>query len=116
MGLGNIGIPPYRMLMLKRAPPAVRALNPRVRAVWPFAWLWADAAGGHIIGKTHSRHVLLQGQLIRLICKLQRVEIIRRGGLVARRIEAGPVGLLPAATPRPAGRPRQRLSPVAVRG
>eukprot|EP00966_Prymnesium_polylepis_P166353 3845661-Prymnesium_polylepis.1 len=63
--------------MLKRAPPAVRALNPRVRAVWPFAWLWADAAGGHTIGKTHSRHVLLQGQLIRLKRKLQRVIVIR---------------------------------------
>eukprot|EP00966_Prymnesium_polylepis_P051939 1202784-Prymnesium_polylepis.1 len=49
--------------MLKRAPPAVRALDsPRVRALWPFAWLGADAAGGHIVAVTHSRHVLLQGK------------------------------------------------------
>ena len=45
-----------------------RALrDPWVSALWPFAWLWADAAGGHIVGITHSRHALLKGIHIRPI-------------------------------------------------
>jgi hypothetical protein len=59
--------------------PAVRALNPGVSAVWPFAWRGADAAGGHIVGIPHSRHVRLQGKLIRLIRKLKGVIFIRGG-------------------------------------
>eukprot|EP00966_Prymnesium_polylepis_P196918 4563278-Prymnesium_polylepis.1 len=38
---------------------------------------------------------------------------IRGGGLLAPAVEAGPVRLLPTATPRPAGRPRLRLTAVA---